>query len=115
MGSHAAVAAELLGREHVAAVLADFRGPGISHRDKALFGLVEKAGTASWRVTRDDVEAVRDAGWSDEAIHDALTVVAVFKYYNTWIDATGVHDLPATAYDMMAKRMATVGYAPLEH
>lgn len=95
-------------------VLADFRKSNISAPDKALFALVEKAGTASWKVTREDVDAVRAAGMSDEAIYDALTVVSLFKFYNTWIDSTGVHDLPSAAYGMMAKRTADKGYMPLD-
>ena len=65
-------------------------------------------------MKREDVEAARASGWSDEAIHDALTVVSLFKFYNTWIDATGVHDLPSAAYGMMARRMAEKGYMPLD-
>ena len=65
-------------------------------------------------MTRDDVEAARASGWSDEAIHDAMTVVSLFKFYNTWIDATGVHDLPAVAYWILAKRMVEKGYVPLD-
>jgi len=50
------------------------------------------------------------AGWSEEAIYDAITVCALFKFYNAWIDATGVHDLPAFGYEMSGKRLATEGY-----
>lgn len=57
-----------------------------------------------------DVEALRTAGWSDEAIYDAITVCALFRYYNTWIDATGVHDMTAAAYEASGKRIATQGY-----
>jgi len=35
----------------------------------------------------------------------------LFKLYNAWIDATGVHDMPAEAYAMSGKRMAAQGYA----
>ncbi|MCE9581684.1 MAG: peroxidase [Planctomycetes bacterium] len=104
----------MLGRDYVTSVLKDFRNSSISAPDKALFALVEKAGTASFKVTREDVDAVRSAGLSDEAIYDALTVVSLFKFYNTWIDSTGVHDLPSMAYGMMATRMAEKGYLPLD-
>lgn len=97
------------------AVLKDWRGSKeVPDPERPLWALVEKAGTASTEVAREEVEAARAAGWSDEAIYDALTVVSLFKFYNTWIDATGVRDLPAMAYGMMAKRMATKGYVPLE-
>jgi len=38
-------------------------------------------------------------------------VCALFRFYNAWIDATGVHDMPAAAYAMSGKRMAASGYA----
>ena len=59
------------------------------------------------RVFHDRLTA---AGWSQEAIYDAITVCALFKFYNAWIDATGVHDLPAGAYEMSGRRMAAEGY-----
>ena len=41
-----------------------------------------------------------------------MTVCALFNFYNTWIDATGVSDRPAAAYDASGSRLATVGYVP---
>jgi hypothetical protein len=58
------------------------------------------------------VQRVKDAGWSEEAIYDAITVCALFNFYNKWIDATGVSDMPAMAYEMSGERLATRGYAP---
>jgi len=29
----------------------------------------------------------------------------LFNFYNRWVDATGVHDLPAAAYAMQAQRL----------
>jgi hypothetical protein len=62
------------------------------------------------QIRQSDIDRVTAAGWSEEAIYDAITVCALFKFYNAWIDATGVHDLPASAYVMSGKRMATQGY-----
>jgi hypothetical protein len=39
-------------------------------------------------------------------------VCALFQFYNAWIDATGVRDMPAFAYEMSGQRLATQGYAP---
>ena len=91
-------------------MLADFRTAPIPDADKALFALLEKVVEASNEVTRADVDAVRDAGWSEEAIYDAITVCALFQFYTTWVDATGVHDMPAAAYEASGERLATVGY-----
>ena len=57
-----------------------------------------------------DAEAVRAAGWTDEALYDAISVVALFQFYNAWIDANGVSDMSAIGYEMSGKRIATQGY-----
>lgn len=95
-------------------VLCDYKGSRLSDRDKALLALVEKITLQSNHVSNLDVAAARDAGWSDEAIYDAITVCALFKFYNTWIDASGVSALPPEAYAMSGKRFAAEGYAPLQ-
>lgn len=65
---------------------------------------------ASREITHADVRALQDAGWSERAIYDAVTVCALFQFYTTWVDATGVHDMPAAAYEASGERLATVGY-----
>jgi len=92
----------------VDAVLADYRTAPIDDRDKALFAFIEKMNEQSNLVRRDDLDRLKAAGWSEEAIYDAITVCALFRFYNAWIDATGVHDLPT--YEMSGKRMAAEGY-----
>ncbi len=92
------------------AVLEDFRTAPIPDREKALFAFIEKVNRQSNATTQDDVDALKEAGWSEEAIYDAITVCALFNFYNTWIDATGVHDMPASAYEMSGVRLAESGY-----
>lgn len=82
----------------------------IPDADKVLFAFVEKMNAASHRLTRADVEAVRDAGWTDEAIYDAITVCALFNFYNVWVDGNGVDDLPADGYRASGRRLAENGY-----
>jgi len=94
----------------VDAVLNDYRTAPIDDREKALFAFIEKMNEQSNLVRREDIDQAKAAGWSEEAIYDAISVCALFKFYNAWIDATGVHDLPAAAYEMSGKRMATEGY-----
>jgi alkylhydroperoxidase family enzyme len=94
----------------VDAVLEDYRTAPIDDRDKALFAFIEKMNEQSNAVRRADIDRLTAAGWSQEAIYDAITVCALFKFYNAWIDATGVHDLPAGAYETSGRRMAAEGY-----
>jgi len=101
----------LLGnRSLVDAVLEDYRTAPIDDREKALFGFIEKMNEQSNQIRRDDIDRLKQAGWTEEAIYDAITVCALFRFYNAWIDATGVHDLPAEAYALSGKRMAGQGY-----
>ncbi len=94
------------------AVLADFRTAPISEKDRALFAFVEKVNRASNQIGPADIQAATAAGWTDEALYDAITVCALFNFYNTWIDATGVADMPAELYEMSGQRLAARGYLP---
>jgi hypothetical protein len=67
------------------------------------------------RLTKEDIEKVKAAGWSEEALYDAITVCALFNFYNKWIDATGVSDLPAAAYTASGERLANFGYVHESH
>jgi len=91
-------------------VLADYRSAPIDDAHRALFGFIEKMNRQSTSIGQADVDALKTHGWTDEAIYDAITVCALFRFYNAWIDATGVRDLPAEAYAMSGKRMAAQGY-----
>ena len=62
-------------------------------------------------ITALDLDEARQAGWTDDALYFAITVCALFNFYNRWIDATGVHALSDEAHRMGGKRMATQGYA----
>ncbi len=96
------------------AVLADFRTAPISDREKALFSFLERMNRASNQLRAEDVQVVVAAGWSEDAVYDAITVCALFNFYNKWIDATGVGDMPAAAYVASGERLATLGYVPGE-
>jgi hypothetical protein len=98
----------------VAAVLEDYTTAPISEKDRALFALIAKIVEDSTSIAAHDLVRARDVGWTDEALYDAITVCALFQFYNTWIDATGVSDMPAFAYEMSGKRLAEKGYAYAE-
>ena len=61
---------------------------------RALCDFAVKVTDEPSKVGPADVEALRDAGWSDAAIHDALQVVAYFNYINRIADAVGIDDEP---------------------
>lgn len=78
---------------------------------KALFRLVDTVNHDSPRMSPGSFAAARVAGWTDEQLYFAITVTALFNFYNRWIDATGVHALSDQAHREGAKRSAAAGYA----
>lgn len=113
MGSHAAVAASLLeNRDLVDAVLQDYRTAPITDAERVLFAFIERMNAGASGIEPHHVDQVKAAGWSDEALYDAITVCALFNFYNRWIDATGVSGMPAAAYAASGDRLAAQGYLP---
>jgi uncharacterized peroxidase-related enzyme len=96
----------------VDAVCRDYTTAPLSDRDRALFAYVAKLNDAPAKVSQADVDALRDAGWSDAAIYDAATVCALFNFFNRWIDGTGVPDVPKGFYEGRLERNGDMGYAP---
>jgi alkylhydroperoxidase family enzyme len=96
----------------VDAILRDYRTAPIPERERALFGFIEKVNRASNEIRRDDVDAAKAAGWSEEALYDAITVCALFNFLNIWVDATGVHAMSPAAHEASGHRLATQGYLP---
>jgi len=92
-------------------VLNDLDSAPISEKDRTLYAFIRKMVRDSTSIGQEDVDGARRAGWSDEALYDAITVCSLFQFYNNWIDATGVADMPAFGYEMSGHRLATEGYA----
>jgi alkylhydroperoxidase family enzyme len=93
-------------------VLRDLENSGLDDKHKALFRFVDKVNHDSPRITASDMQPLYAAGWEDEAIYFAITVCALFNFYNRWIDASGVHALSEEAHRRGGKRSAANGYAP---
>jgi alkylhydroperoxidase family enzyme len=94
----------------VEGVLRDLETSSLPETEKVLLRFVDKVNHDSPRITAADLDAVRSAGWSDEAIYFAITVCALFNFYNRWIDASGVHALSDEAHREGGKRSAVHGY-----
>src|SRR3954447_12293106 len=112
MKSHAAVAAELLGSEElVRGVLADLETSALASNEKAMLRFVRKVNEDSVNIGPADIAALKAVGYTDEAIYYAITVCALFNFYNRWIDASGVHAMSDEAHRAGAKRSAIHGYS----
>jgi alkylhydroperoxidase family enzyme len=103
----------LLGSEElVRGALEGLETSALSDKDKALLRFVDKVNHQAWEIAADDMQPLYAAGWTDEAIYYAVTVCALFNFYNRWIDATGVHAMSDEAHREFGKRTAKHGYNP---
>ena len=63
---------------------------GLTAAERALLDYVELVTKAAYRTTTDDVQKLRDAGWSEDQIAEAVYVTAMFAFFNRVADAFGV-------------------------
>jgi uncharacterized peroxidase-related enzyme len=62
----------------------------IDEADRALLRYADTLTKAPMTITGRDVDALREAGFDDRAIHDACAVVAYFAFVNRIADGLGV-------------------------
>ena len=91
-------------------VLRDASTSKLDDRHKALFAFIDRVNHDSRHIVAEDTARVRELGWTDEELYFAITVCALFNFYNRWIDATGVHALSEEAHRAGGKRSAERGY-----
>ena len=88
----------------------DLETSPLDEKHKALFRFVGKVNRDSPRIGAADMQPLYAAGWDDEAIYLAITVCALFNFYNRWIDAGGVHAMSEEAHREGGRRTAAHGY-----
>jgi uncharacterized peroxidase-related enzyme len=83
----------------VAAVRSDYRqappAAGMTAADRQMLDFAVKLTRDSRSATREDIEALRAAGFSDAAIHDIVQITGFFAYYNRLADGLGIDPEPA--------------------
>jgi hypothetical protein len=98
------------GEAFVARVIADLETSTLSEKEKALLRFVDRVNRHSPEITAEDMQPLYAVGWDDAAIYYAITVCALFNFYNRWVDASGVHALSDETHRQGGKRSANVGY-----
>ena len=68
---------------------------GLSPADRALLDYVTKVTEAAYRTTPEDVQVLRDHGWTEPQIAEAVYITAMFAFFNRVADAFGA---PAQGY-----------------
>jgi uncharacterized peroxidase-related enzyme len=68
---------------------------GLTPAERALLEYAGKVTEAAYRTTQQDVQALRDHGWTEPQIAEAVYITAMFAFFNRVADAFGV---PAQGY-----------------
>ena len=58
--------------------------------ERALLEYVGKVTEAAYRTTAEDVKALRDHGWTEPQIAEAVYITAMFAFFNRVADAFGI-------------------------
>jgi uncharacterized peroxidase-related enzyme len=68
----------------------DYRTAELEPRVRALCDYAVKLTREPAAVGRADVDELREHGWDDAAIHDAIQVIAYFNYINRIAEGVGL-------------------------
>ena len=63
---------------------------GLTPAERVLLEYVTKVTEAAYRTTVEDVQLLRDHGWSEPQIAEAVYITALFAFFNRVADAFGI-------------------------
>ena len=58
--------------------------------ERALLEYVKKVTEAAYRTTHEDVQVLREHGWTEPQIAEAVYITAMFAFFNRVADAFGI-------------------------
>ena len=77
----------------------------VSPAERLLLQFVETLTLHAWRITDEQVQGLRDAGWTDAQIAEAAYIGALFNLYTRLADAFGLQwTAPVPAEQARTKR-----------
>jgi len=68
----------------------DLDGAGLTPAERTLLDYVTRVTEAAYRTTDEDVQALRDHGWTEPQIAEAVYITAMFAFFNRVADAFGI-------------------------
>ncbi|OJJ21490.1 hypothetical protein BKI52_13170 [marine bacterium AO1-C] len=90
-GSHQAVAENFgISPETIEALLEDIDTADIADKMKPILHYVKKLTLTPSKLVQADVDRVLDAGWTEQALYDAICIGCLFNFYNRLLDGHGI-------------------------
>ena len=91
-------------------LLDDVNSANIPDNMKPVLSYAKKLTLEPKSLTQDDADAVFNAGWSEEALHNIVAVTAIFNFMNRIIMGSGIDPF----HEEYAAKLASVRKRPLE-
>lgn len=96
----------------IEALFDDFDGAPVDAKLKPLLAYAGKLTRKPSSVTDADAQACYDAGWDEQALHDAILVACTFNFMNRLLEGHGIHGNEAM-YRERGPLLKKYGYKPL--
>jgi uncharacterized peroxidase-related enzyme len=113
-GAHKDVAGRFgVDGELVEALMKDLDTAPVDDKFRVLLQYVGKLTTAPASLTQQDADAVYAAGWSPDALYDAVAVCALFNFMNRIVEGTGVKPVPEEIRATMPRPPKDMTYSDL--
>lgn len=113
-GVHTATAAAFgVDEDLVTALVADVDTAPVEESMRPVLGLVRTLTLTPARVRDAEIAAVYAAGWDEQALHDVVSVCALFNFMNRLVEGLGIVATPEY-FQISSRRLAAqAGYAGL--
>jgi len=80
-----------LSEEKIEEILAGVESMNNSDKDKALLNFCIKAsGKESYKILKEEIDALKETGWSDVQVIEAVAITGYFNYINTLSNVFGL-------------------------
>ncbi len=83
----------------------------LSRREEAFWSLVRSSGHNDV-ARRHEIALAATTVLSPDEVYLATMVIALFQFYNAFVDMNGVEPLSPEGYEASGVRLSTQGYAP---
>lgn len=94
-GAHSAVAKEFgVPEPLLTGLLDDLNGAEIDDKLRPVFAYLRKLTLTPTQMTQGDADAVFAAGWSEQALYDAVQVCCLYNFMNRFVEGLGLTPIP---------------------
>lgn len=110
-GAHAAVA-KLYGipEQLMTELIQDPDNADVDEKMRPVLKYLRKLTLTPTHMTREDAQAVLEAGWSEQAFYDAVNVCCLYNFMNRFVEGLGLTPIPEQ-FDFEGKMIVEGGYS----